>query len=513
MMLNLGLAALVGMTPAQPVMLADRHQIGRGPSIEVWTNNDEVFRRGEQVRVYFRTSESGYVTVFRIDTDGRVRVLYPREPWEDNYARAGERYEVRSYGDRYAFSVDDYPGQGYVFGVVSADPFAYDALVRGDHWDYRVIAAGGRVTGDPYVALTDLVDRIIPPNYDEYSYDVMPYYVEQHYDYPRFLCYDCHAYASYRYWNPYSYSCFRFRIVIYDDYYYYPYRRYGGTRVLYRSSPRLAPRYVFKDRGGPNQPYVTTVRERPVDATGRRVLDAGVTSRDLGGPGRVPAPITTGRQQPATSGDAAGGATGGRRLLDPGQASGARQPDARTQTDGGRAGVIDPRERPRRPDEGANTQQGDNQGGRRRTDGAVTTQPDEGRQQPQLERRDPRREPETQVQSPKEPRRDQPREATPGEDSRREPVREQPRRVPDRTQIEPAREPERRAEPRPEPRSEPRSEPRAEPRRVEPREQPRAEPRSEPRAEPRAAPRSEPSSEPRRVEKPQDPEGDGRRPN
>ena len=125
-------------------------------------------------------------------------------------------------------------------------------LARGDHWDYRVITAdGGRVTGDPYVALTDLVDRIVPPNYDEYSYDVLPYYVEQHYDYPRFLCYDCHAYASYSYWNPYSYSCFRFRIVMYDDYFYYPNRRYAGARFVYRSAPRLAPRFSSRvDRAG-----------------------------------------------------------------------------------------------------------------------------------------------------------------------------------------------------------------------------------------------------------------------
>src|SRR5205085_8213962 len=180
MMLNLLLAAAIGTSPT-PAVFADRHRIGRGPSVEVWTNHDEVFRRGEQARVYFRASESGYVTVFRIDTDGRMRVLYPREPWEDNYARAGREYEVRSYGDRYAFSVDDYPGEGYIFAVVSADAFNFGVLARGDHWDYRVITAdGGRVTGDPYVALTDLVDRIVPPNYDEYSYDVLPYYVEQH---------------------------------------------------------------------------------------------------------------------------------------------------------------------------------------------------------------------------------------------------------------------------------------------------------------------------------------------
>src|SRR5437660_6343951 len=241
MSLNLVLAASA-VSSSQPVVY-DRHRVGSGPQVEVWTDRDEVFQRGDRARVYFRTAEDAYVTVLRIDTDGRVRVLYPTDPWLDNYARGGQRYEARSSADREAFIVDDYPGEGYIFAVASADPFNYTALVREDHWDYRAIAAGGRVTGDPYISLTDLVDRIIPPNYTEYSYDVLPYYVEQRYQYPRFLCYDCHSYASYPYWNPYATSCFRFRVVIYDDPYYYSSRYYGGPRLVYRTT-RLAPRYV-----------------------------------------------------------------------------------------------------------------------------------------------------------------------------------------------------------------------------------------------------------------------------
>src|SRR2546425_8087185 len=53
-----------------------------------------------------------------------------------------------------------------------------------------------------------------------WDYDITPYYVQQHYDYPRFLCYDCHSYVSYPYWSPYDYTCVRFRIVVFDDPYY-----------------------------------------------------------------------------------------------------------------------------------------------------------------------------------------------------------------------------------------------------------------------------------------------------
>ena len=473
-MLNLALLALVA-TPPSNALLLDRHAMNvAGPNVEVWTNkDDDVMQRGEQVRVYFRASESGYVTVFRVDTDGRLRVLYPTEPWEDNYARANQQYEVRSSGDRHSFVVDDSPGEGYVFAVVSRDPFNYGTLVRGDHWDYRVMAESGRVTGDPYVALTDLVDRIVPPNYSEYSYDVLPYFVEQHYQYPRFLCYECHAYASYQYWNPYSYSCFRFRIVIYDDFNYFSSRRYRGSRTIYRTSPRLAPRYVFKDRGQ-SEPFVTNVRERPLDQSGRRLLDPGVTVRDLGPTGRVPAPISTGRR-PSTSSDPVSGNAGGRRqTFEPQQ-----NPGARTVEPGRR---VDPRDPPSRQPADGGTGQVD---GRRPNDQVIPPVTTGEPARPRLERRDPNREPESQPETRQDPR----------AEPRRPVVRPdpQPERQPER---QPARQPERQPE-RPQVEKQP-----------EPREQPKASSEPARRAEPRSAPARP------HVEKPQEPdESSGRRPN
>lgn len=264
----------------------------QGPEIRLWTDRGEatVYHRGERVRVYFRADEDAYVTVLRVDTDGRVRVLFPEEPWDDNFARGGVAYEVRPRDLRYAFAVDEYPGQGYVFAIATLDPFDYRGIVRGDHWDYGAIASGGRITGDPYVALQDLADLIVPANYELYSYDLATYYVEHYYDYPRFLCYDCHSYVTYTYWDPYAYSCNRFQIVVYDDPYYYPARVYAANRVVYRRVVRIEPRYVFKDRT-PTDAYVVRVRQRPAEPVPRRADQRGVTGRDIGGVGTVRAPV------------------------------------------------------------------------------------------------------------------------------------------------------------------------------------------------------------------------------
>jgi hypothetical protein len=253
------------------------------------------------------------------------------------------------------------------------------------------VIADGRVRGDPYVALTDLAQRIVPDGYADWDYDIVPYYVERRYDYPRFLCYDCHSYASYRYWDPYAYSCVRFRIVVFDDPYYYPYRYYGGRRVVFTRPFRPEPRFIFKDRGGiGDDRFVTRERQRPVNDNGRR----GVRGADLGRRGAVPVPDVR------------------RRGRD-------ERPD------------VTPR-RPERPQ--------------------PQQQPDQRQQRPEPRQAEPRVQPRVQPQRDRpraETQRDRPRAEPQRDRPRAEPQRDRPRAEPqrDRPQAEPQRD-RTRAEPR-----------------------------------------------------------------
>ncbi len=393
------------------------------PRVEVWTDRgDSPYTSGQGVRAHFRADRDAFVTILRVDTDGRVRVLFPREPWEDNFARGGRDYEVQGGDDRDAFYIDDYPGVGYLFAVASADPFVYDGIQSRDHWDYRLIA-DGRVRGDPYVALTDLAQRIVPDGYSDWDYDISPYYVQQHYDYPRFLCYDCHSYVSYPYWSPYDYTCVRFRIVVFDDPYYYPYRYYGGTRVVFTRPYRPEPRFIFKDRQA-SDVFITRVRERPVNDDRRR--DVGVRGRDLGGTGVIPPPnIQPPRRRPGSE-DQGDDRSRGRR------------PDQPDQRD--RPGQRDHRDRPDRPDQPDHRDRPD--------------QPDHRDEPGRLDR-------------PARPLVQPERRAAP-EESRRADA-PPPRAEPRREAPPPRSEPRREAPP-------PRNEPRAEPKREPPKDKPRAEP-------------------------------------
>ena len=286
MLVPLGWMLLASLTLAHPAIPRDAraHAGARAAGrVTVWTDRDDPYLRGDGARVYLSVDEPSHVAVFRVDTDGRIRVLFPREPWTDSYVRDEREMEVTGVRGERSFLVDDDPGVGYVFAIAAPEPFDFRFITRGDYWDYRLID-GGRIQGDPYVSLTDLAARLVPEG--DYDYDVTPYYVDHRYDYPRFVCYDCHAYASYDEWNPYGTSCTRYRVVVRDDPRYYPYR-YGGRNVVADRPAHPGPRFVFRDADPARAPVGPRENER---RRGDEDGDVGRTSDDIGGRGAVPAP-------------------------------------------------------------------------------------------------------------------------------------------------------------------------------------------------------------------------------
>ena len=294
------LGLLLALAPLQSSPVSEsrpRHDAPRrqqaAARVSVWADREQPYRRGDEARISFRSEASGHVTIMRVDTDGRLRVLFPREPWRRTFVRGGQTLEVADGREQSSFRIDDAPGIGYLLAVTSPLPFDYDEVTRGDYWDFRVIGEG-RIRGDPYVALTDLARRITPRG--NFGYDIAPYYVGRRYAYPRFVCNECHSYARPEQWDPYAQSCVRYRVVIYDDPAYYPYRYNHGRNVVPVRPLRPAARYVFRD-ADPGAEYLTRVRQRESHERRRREGDGERTSADVGGPGAVPAP---GRAEPRT---------------------------------------------------------------------------------------------------------------------------------------------------------------------------------------------------------------------
>jgi hypothetical protein len=210
--------------------------------------SDESLEPGAKAKVRVRAAEDGYLVVLRMDTEGRVRIIYPVDPGDPGRVRGGKEFEVRSRGDREAFTVAERMGNGVVLAARADVPFRFEAFVSGNRWngDAFTVDTG---SGDAEEALLDLVDRMGDARYD---YDAVRYrvgaslprrtYAGGYYD-PRFFG---PAWGSR--WNAFYDPWFMGGFV--GSYYggfagYAPfYPRWGGRHVVYVRRP------VVISRGG-----------------------------------------------------------------------------------------------------------------------------------------------------------------------------------------------------------------------------------------------------------------------
>jgi len=67
-----------------------------------------VYTRGERSGCISASIRTPTSRSFRVDTDGRIRVLFPRDPWEDNFARGGETSKSMGMSSPASLHHDDY---------------------------------------------------------------------------------------------------------------------------------------------------------------------------------------------------------------------------------------------------------------------------------------------------------------------------------------------------------------------------------------------------------------------
>ena len=246
-----------------------------GPALEtrVWLDRGEepILQRGDQVRVYYRASEDAWAAIFRIDTDGVISMVFPQHPGAIEPVRGGRDFRLL-FPDTPAWRVGDDPGVGYFFMIASPEPLDFSAFPFDPQTGWDLGAVGGVVYEDPYVAIDDYVALLVPDwEVVPYALDFLTYHVGNTYSYPRFLCYDCHTPRAYTAWNPYSAVCSSFRVVIWDDPYFYPSYRYSGMSVVVARPARALPRYEVVTRAAGDIGVRPLVRARA--APERRVAE------------------------------------------------------------------------------------------------------------------------------------------------------------------------------------------------------------------------------------------------
>jgi hypothetical protein len=118
------------------------------PDVDVWFEQGNEFDRGEPGRVMYSGAPGSYVTVLRVDTDGRLTILSPRQP------NSRSKFNGDRSGIGLPFQADATQGVGYVFAVASRTPFDFSNYRgRGTGWDMGSLGQHGGF--DPF----ELVDR------------------------------------------------------------------------------------------------------------------------------------------------------------------------------------------------------------------------------------------------------------------------------------------------------------------------------------------------------------------
>lgn len=259
------------------------------PPIRISLNNDRRFEQGDRGNVKVRVEDDGFLVVLHADPDGRVRMLFPLDPDDDNFVRGDRTYEIRGRGDRESFTVDYESGEGAIYAAISRDPFRFDQFVVNRHWDYEAFNAE-RLPEQPEPELTALVQRMASSRFE---YDYLTYNVYErgyddvvyaptvihrtYYDDPYcggyYFSYGCDPYyynrnrfsVSISYGRPYHYGSF-YRPVYYDPFYdpWYYGHGYGYGYYTQPYYPRYTrPVYVY-----PGRPYgVSPYRPRYVNQT------------------------------------------------------------------------------------------------------------------------------------------------------------------------------------------------------------------------------------------------------
>ncbi|RME25561.1 MAG: DUF4384 domain-containing protein, partial [Candidatus Zixiibacteriota bacterium] len=99
-------------------------KIDRYLDVEVWTDrSDAEYYEGDNIVIYFRASRDAFVSIYSIDTRGRVNLLFPSEPDEDNYVRGGVTYALPGDDDDYDLEVSGPEGKEYIQIIASRERF------------------------------------------------------------------------------------------------------------------------------------------------------------------------------------------------------------------------------------------------------------------------------------------------------------------------------------------------------------------------------------------------------
>ncbi|GAB4322292.1 MAG: hypothetical protein Kow0074_13730 [Candidatus Zixiibacteriota bacterium] len=115
--------------------------------IWIWPDRGEGgdYLPGDNIRINVEVTRDCFLILYNIDTRGNLRILFPYDPWDDNFVAAGEIITFPRPWDIYEWTVDGPSGVEYVQAIASEFP------IRPPDWPVyiRSVNHGGAVCPDP----------------------------------------------------------------------------------------------------------------------------------------------------------------------------------------------------------------------------------------------------------------------------------------------------------------------------------------------------------------------------
>jgi len=80
------------------------------------------YSRGDSMVISYRASEDCYITLYSIEADGKVRLVFPNKFHKDNFIKAGELYTIPSEQDFWEYIMGGTPGLESLIAIGSEKP-------------------------------------------------------------------------------------------------------------------------------------------------------------------------------------------------------------------------------------------------------------------------------------------------------------------------------------------------------------------------------------------------------
>jgi len=90
--------------------------------VEIWVD-DDAFYEGDEISISFRANKDCYVAIYNIDTKGRVNLVFPNSPHDNNYIESNSIYQIPNRYDSYDLTVQGPEGVEFLQIVASSRPF------------------------------------------------------------------------------------------------------------------------------------------------------------------------------------------------------------------------------------------------------------------------------------------------------------------------------------------------------------------------------------------------------